>query len=111
VIISARVSDVRSAQQLGSLIVIPFVIVYVLGEIGAFPLTVLYLLILSAIIRRYRTLLSGRVHVPTGRDTHEMEEAPGETLAGNDDSGIRRRQRAVPDLSVQALLNALSTSN
>jgi ABC-2 type transport system permease protein len=50
VIISARVSDIRSAQQLGSLIVIPFAIIYVLGEIGAFPLTVPYLLILSAII-------------------------------------------------------------
>jgi ABC-2 type transport system permease protein len=50
VIISARASDVRSAQQLGSLIVIPFAIIYVLGEISAFPLTVKYLLLLSAII-------------------------------------------------------------
>jgi ABC-2 type transport system permease protein len=50
VIISARVNDVRSAQQLGSLIVIPFAIIYVLGEIGVFPLTVPYLLILAAII-------------------------------------------------------------
>ncbi len=50
VILSARVNDVRSAQQLGSLIVIPFAVIYVLGEIGAFPLTVPYLLILAAII-------------------------------------------------------------
>jgi ABC-type Na+ efflux pump permease subunit len=50
VIISARVNDVRTAQQLGSLIVIPFALIYVLGEINAFPLTVLYLLILSAVI-------------------------------------------------------------
>jgi len=50
VIISARVNDVRTAQQLGSLIVIPFAIIYVLGEINAFALTVPYLLILSAII-------------------------------------------------------------
>ena len=50
VIISARVNDVRSAQQLGSLSVIPFAVIYVLGEIGVFPLTVPYLLILSAII-------------------------------------------------------------
>ena len=50
VIISARVNDVRTAQQLGSLIVIPFALIYVLGEINAFPLTVRYLLILSAII-------------------------------------------------------------
>jgi len=30
--------------------VIPFALIYVLGEINAFPLTVLYLLILSAVI-------------------------------------------------------------
>jgi len=50
IIISARVNDVRTAQQLGSLIVIPFALIYVLGEINAFPLTVLYLLILSVVI-------------------------------------------------------------
>ena len=50
VIVSARVNDVRTAQQLGSLIVIPFALIYVLGEINVFPLTVPYLLILSAII-------------------------------------------------------------
>jgi ABC-2 type transport system permease protein len=50
VIISARVNDVRTAQQLGSLIVIPFALIYVLGEINAFPFTVLYLLILAAVI-------------------------------------------------------------
>jgi ABC-type Na+ efflux pump permease subunit len=50
VIISARVNDVRTAQQLGSLMVIPFAIVYVLGEINVVPLTVPYLLVLSAII-------------------------------------------------------------
>lgn len=50
VIISARISDVRSAQQLGSLIVMPFVVIYVLGEIGAFPLTIPNLLMLSGII-------------------------------------------------------------
>jgi hypothetical protein len=50
VIVSAKVNDVRTAQQLGSLIVIPFAIIYVIGEINVFPLTVLYLLILSAVI-------------------------------------------------------------
>jgi ABC-2 type transport system permease protein len=50
VIISSRVNDVRTAQQFGSLIVIPFAVIYVLGEINAFPLTVPYLLILSGII-------------------------------------------------------------
>ena len=50
VIISSRVNDVRTAQQFGSLIVIPFAVIYVLGEINAFPLTVPYLLLLSGII-------------------------------------------------------------
>ena len=50
VLVSARVNDVRTAQQLGSLIVIPFALIYVLGEINAFPLTVPYLLILAVII-------------------------------------------------------------
>jgi ABC-2 type transport system permease protein len=50
VIISARSNDVRTAQQLGSLIVIPFALIYVLAEVNAFPLTVLYLLILGAVI-------------------------------------------------------------
>jgi ABC-2 type transport system permease protein len=50
VIVSARVNDVRTAQQLGSLIVIPFALIYVLGEINAFPLTVPYLLILAVVL-------------------------------------------------------------
>jgi ABC-type Na+ efflux pump permease subunit len=50
VIVSARVNDVRTAQQLGSLIVIPFALIYVFAEINAFPITVPYLLILAAII-------------------------------------------------------------
>jgi len=50
VIVSARVNDVRTAQQLGSLIVIPFALIYVLGETNVFPLTIPYLIIISAII-------------------------------------------------------------
>ncbi len=50
VIVSARVNDVRTAQQLGSLIVIPFALIYVLGLIDVFPLTIPYLLLISAII-------------------------------------------------------------
>ncbi len=50
VIISARVNDVRTAQQLGSLIVIPFALIYVLAEVNAFPLTVPYLLLIAVII-------------------------------------------------------------
>jgi len=50
VIISARVNDVRTAQQLGSLIVIPFALIYVLGEIGTIPVTVGGLLLLSLVL-------------------------------------------------------------
>jgi ABC-type Na+ efflux pump permease subunit len=50
VIFSARINDVRTAQQLGSLIVIPFAVIYLLGEINVYPLTIPYLLIISVII-------------------------------------------------------------
>jgi hypothetical protein len=50
VIISARVNDVRTAQQLGSLIVLPFALIYVLAEINVVPLAVPYLLVLAVII-------------------------------------------------------------
>jgi ABC-2 type transport system permease protein len=38
VLISARVSDVRAAQQLGALAVLPFAAIYVMTEIGTFSL-------------------------------------------------------------------------
>ena len=38
VLVSSRVSDVRIAQQLGSLMVVPFAGLYVGGEIGIVPL-------------------------------------------------------------------------
>ena len=50
VIISSRVNDVRTAQQLGSLVVVPFALIYVMGEVNAFPITVPYLLVLAAVI-------------------------------------------------------------
>ncbi|HTY53529.1 MAG TPA: ABC transporter permease subunit [Methanomicrobiales archaeon] len=50
VIISARVNDVRTAQQLGSLIVLPFALIYVLGEVGIIPITVTGLLLLSLVL-------------------------------------------------------------
>ena len=75
VIVSARVNDVRTAQQLGSLIVIPFALIYVLGEINVFPLT-------GTVSphprgnypgRRQSAFLSRRVHIPERRDPHEVE--------------------------------------
>ena len=50
VILSARVNDVRTAQQLGQLIIIPFFGIYILSEIGYIALHVNNLLIISAIL-------------------------------------------------------------
>lgn len=50
ILISARVSDVRSAQQLGALIILPFGAVYFLSELQVFPLTTDNLLILAAVL-------------------------------------------------------------
>ena len=75
VIVSARVNDVRTAQQLGSLIVIPFAIdlcprrdkrVPAYGAVspphlGNYP------------GRRYRALLFCCVHIPEGGDPHKVE--------------------------------------
>jgi ABC-type Na+ efflux pump permease subunit len=50
IIISARVNDVRAAQQLGSIVVLPFAGIYVAGEIGLISLETNNLLIISAIL-------------------------------------------------------------
>lgn len=50
VIISSRVADIRTAQQFGGLIVLPFAGLYVLAEIQVITLDVLALLVLSAIL-------------------------------------------------------------
>jgi ABC-2 type transport system permease protein len=50
VIVSARVSDVRTANQFGALLVIPFMALYVLGEINVVQLTASNLLIISAVL-------------------------------------------------------------
>src|SRR5438093_1496849 len=47
VIISSRINDVRSAQQLGTLVVLPFSGIYVSAEIGILPLDVNNLLLIS----------------------------------------------------------------
>lgn len=46
VLISARVADVRSAQQLAGLIFFPFIVLYIAGEIG-FPLNATNMLYVS----------------------------------------------------------------
>jgi ABC-type Na+ efflux pump permease subunit len=50
VIISSRVNDVRSAQQLGGIMVLPFAGIYVAGEIGRISLETNNLLIISAVL-------------------------------------------------------------
>jgi ABC-type Na+ efflux pump permease subunit len=50
ILISARMNDVRSAQQLGSLMFLPFMGIYVLGEIGIFTLNNQNLWIISGIM-------------------------------------------------------------
>jgi len=50
VLISSRVSDARSAQQLGALVVLPFGAVYVLSEIQVLTLTTSHLLIMAAVL-------------------------------------------------------------
>ena len=57
VIVSSRVSDVRTASQFGGLMVIPFAALYVLGEINVVPLTANTMLIVSAVLLPVNILL------------------------------------------------------
>jgi ABC-2 type transport system permease protein len=58
VIFSSRVSDVRAAQQLGALIVLPFAGLYVSGELGIVPLgSTTDLLIVSGVLLLVAVLL------------------------------------------------------
>jgi ABC-2 type transport system permease protein len=50
VLVSSRTNDIRAAQQLGTLVILPFGAVYVLSEINVLPLTTANLLILSAVL-------------------------------------------------------------
>jgi ABC-2 type transport system permease protein len=50
VIVSARASDVRSAQLLGGLMILPFAAIYVASEIGSISLNTHNLFIISAVI-------------------------------------------------------------
>jgi len=47
VLISSRTNDIRAAQQLGTLIILPMAAIYVLSEINLLQLTITNLLILS----------------------------------------------------------------
>jgi ABC-2 type transport system permease protein len=70
VVVSGRVTDVRVAQQLGSLIVLPFAAIYVLGEINVVPLDVTSnLLIVCGILALVDVLLFS-----VAKETFQREE-------------------------------------
>lgn len=50
VLVSSRVSDVRTAQQVGTLLVIPFGGLYALGETNVLPITSTNLLIIGGVL-------------------------------------------------------------
>ncbi len=50
VIISSRVTDVRSAQQLGSLVVLPIVALFLIMALGLIPLTALNIVVLALVV-------------------------------------------------------------
>ncbi len=50
VIISSRMTDVRSAQQTGGLLMLPFIGIYLASEIGLFPLNDTNLVILAGVL-------------------------------------------------------------
>jgi ABC-2 type transport system permease protein len=70
VVVSGRVTDVRVAQQLGSLIVLPFAAIYVLGEINVVRLDVTSnLLIVCGILALVDVLLFS-----VAKETFQREE-------------------------------------
>ncbi len=50
VIVSSKVSDVRASQQIGSLIVLPVVLIFVVVLLGGLQLTVLNMLLVTALV-------------------------------------------------------------
>ena len=58
VIISSRVNDIRSAQQLGSLVILPLLAIFLLGQTGTLAPNVYDMLIVSGILLAADVLLS-----------------------------------------------------
>ena len=71
VIASARVSDVRSASQLGSLMFLPFMGIYLASEIGLITLDTNNLLIIAGVLAVVALVLFrvSHRHLPQGGDT------------------------------------------
>jgi ABC-type Na+ efflux pump permease subunit len=69
VIISARVNDVRTAQQLGGIMVLPFAGIYVASQIGLISLETNNLLVISAVL-----LFVDAILFSVSRSTFRREE-------------------------------------
>jgi ABC-2 type transport system permease protein len=50
ILVSARANDVRAAQQFGGVLVFPFVLLYIAGEIGVLTLNTTNLMLISAVL-------------------------------------------------------------
>jgi ABC-2 type transport system permease protein len=48
ILVSTKANDVRAAQQFGGILVFPFVVIYIAGEIGVLPVNTTNLLLISA---------------------------------------------------------------
>jgi ABC-2 type transport system permease protein len=57
VVVSSRVTDVRSAQQYSGLIFVPFIFLYIFGEIGTFPLDLAHTVYLAGALAVMSALL------------------------------------------------------
>ena len=68
VLISSRFNDMRSAQQFGILMFLPFFAIYILGEIGVFSMTSTNLLIMASIVLAIDIMLSFFVKSTFQRD-------------------------------------------
>jgi ABC-2 type transport system permease protein len=69
VIVSARANDVRTVQNLGGLLFIPLIVVYLGAELGFLPLTITNLLIISVVF-----LLADMVLFYVSKATFQREE-------------------------------------
>ena len=69
VIVSSRVDDVRAAQQLGSLVVLPLLAIFLLGQTNALSIDVFHMLIVSGIL-----LIADIVLSFVSRRTFQREE-------------------------------------
>jgi ABC-2 type transport system permease protein len=68
VLVSSRSNDVRAAQQLGALVVLPFGAVYVLSEISVLPLSSANLLYMAAVLLVVDVILFYMVRATFQRD-------------------------------------------